>query len=72
MPKKECSRKIVLQAGVQAAMAALLAIHNQEVAALLSDDFDRVEELRTTLKAARDHETSMVDLYREHVTSHGC
>ena len=72
MAKDECARKIVLQTGVQAAMGALLAIHNQEVAALLEDDFDKVEELRTMLQAARDHKASTIELYREHVMSHGC
>jgi len=48
------------------------AIHNEEFAALLSEDFDRIAELRTKLDAARANKRSLIELYREHVTSHGC
>jgi hypothetical protein len=70
--QKECARKIALLREVQSAMGALMAIHNEEVAALLSEDFDAVEDLREKLQAARAHKASLIDLYREHVTSHGC
>jgi len=53
-------------------MGALMAIHNEEVAALLSGDFDRIPELRTKLDAARANKGSLIDLYREQVISHGC
>jgi hypothetical protein len=72
MPKEECARKVALLAEVRAAMGALMAIHNEEVAALLSGDFDRIPELRTKLDAARANKGSLIDLYREHVISHGC
>jgi len=72
MAKEECSRKLALLVEVQAAMGALMAIHNEEVAALLLEDFDSIAELRTKLQSARDHKASLIDLYREHVTSHGC
>ena len=48
------------------------AIHNEEVAALLREDFDGIAQLRTKLQAAREHKASLIELYREHVTSHGC
>ena len=72
MPREECARKVALLQEVQAAMGALMAIHNDEVAALLTEDFDRITELRTKLSAARAHKASLIDLYREHVTAHGC
>lgn len=57
---------------VRAAMAALMTIHNDEVEALLREDFDGIAELRTKLGAARAHKASLIELYREHVISHGC
>jgi hypothetical protein len=42
------------------------------VVALLAEDFERIADLRRTLQAARDHKASLIELYREHVTSHGC
>jgi len=35
-------------------------------------DFDKMTELRTKLSAARAHKASLIELYREHVTGHGC
>jgi len=58
--------------GIQAAMGTLMSIHNDEVAALLREDFDGISELKTKLQAAREHKASLIELYREHVTSHGC
>ena len=72
MPKEECVRKLALLHEVQAAMGALMEIHNDEVAALLRGDFDTIAELRTRLQAARDHKASLIELYREHVISHSC
>ena len=68
----QCFQKISLLADVQAAMGELMAIHNQEVIALLAEDFGRIAELRSTLQAARNHKARLIDLYREHVMSHGC
>lgn len=70
--KENCARKAALLAEVQAAMGALMAILNDEVAALLREDFDTISELRTKLQVARDHKASLIELYREHVTSHRC
>lgn len=63
---------MALLAEIQAAMGSLMAIHNDEVAALFKEDFDTISELKTKLQAARDHKASLIELYREHVTSHGC
>jgi hypothetical protein len=70
--RPECPRKMALQADVQAAMGALMSIHNDEVAALLNEDFDRITELTEKLKSARERKAGLIELYREHVTSHGC
>ena len=59
-------------ADIQTAMGELMAIHNNEVVALLAEDFNKITELRTKLQAARTHKAGLIDLYREHVTSHGC
>ena len=67
-----CARKTALLADVQAAMSSLMSIHNEEVAALLNEDFDRMTELKLKLQAARELKTSLMELYREHVISHGC
>ena len=72
MLREECARKTALLEEVRAAMAALMEIHDDEVAALLSEDFDRITELRAKLESAREHKASLVELYREHVISHGC
>jgi len=53
-------------------MGELMWIHNEEVAALLTEDFDKMSELNTKLAAARAHKASLIELYREHVISHGC
>jgi hypothetical protein len=68
----QCPKKLKLLSEVQDAMGELMAIHNQEVIALLAEDFDRITELRATLQAARNHKARLIDLYREHVISHGC
>jgi hypothetical protein len=72
MPKEECARKMALLEDVRAAMAAHMAIHNDEVEVLLREDFDGIAELRKRLGAARGHKAELIELYREHVTSHGC
>jgi len=72
MAREECARKMALLVEVQAAMGALMAIHNEEVAALLRDDFDGITELKTKLQAAREHKASLIELYCEHVIGHGC
>ena len=72
MRKDECPRKVALLQDIQSAMGGLMAIHNDEVAALLREDFDSIAQLRTKLQAAREHKASLIELYREHVTSHGC
>jgi hypothetical protein len=72
MSKTECVRKVELLKDIQIAMGELMAIHNSEVVALLAEDFERIADLRRTLQAARDHKASLIELYREHVTSHGC
>ena len=72
MPKEECVRKMALLQDIQIAMGELMAIHNQEVVALLAEDFDRITELRMTLQSAWNHKAGLIELYREHVTSHGC
>jgi hypothetical protein len=53
-------------------MGELMSIHNDEVSALLIEDFSRLAELDATLQTARDYKVSLIELYREHVTSHGC
>jgi hypothetical protein len=72
MPKTECISKVAILKDIQAAMGDLMAIHNNEVVALLAEDFDQVAHLKTTLQAARDRKAKLIELYREHVTAHGC
>jgi hypothetical protein len=57
---------------VRTAMNELTAIHDTELAVLLSEDFERLEHVRVRLKAARELKASLIDLYRDHVLSHGC
>ena len=57
---------------VRSAVAALMAIHNDEVAALLRGNFDGIAQLRFKLGTARALKPERIELYREHVTSHGC
>jgi hypothetical protein len=72
MPKEDCVRKMALLEDVRSAMATLMAIHNDEVEALLREDFDGIAELRKKLGAARAQKAELIELYREHVISHGC
>ena len=53
-------------------MGELMDIHNSEVVALLAEDFELLSQLRSTLQRARERKASLIDLYREHVESHGC
>ncbi len=72
MAKADCAQKIALLEEVQKAMGALMAIHNDEMAALLREDFKEIAQLRRKLAAARDRKANAIDLYREHVETHGC
>ena len=62
-----CARKIALLNEVRKAMGEVMAIHNDEVSALLTEDFGRLADLDATLQAARDYKVSLIELYREHV-----
>ena len=53
-------------------MGELMSIHNNEVVALLAEDFDRVAQLKTTLQAVRERTAQLIDEYREHVMAHCC
>ena len=53
-------------------MGELMDIHNSEVIALLAEDFTMLTDLRNKLQAARKRKAGLIDLYREHVESHGC
>ena len=72
MTTVDCAKKIELLEHVQNEMGALMAIHSDEMAALLRKDFKQIIKLRRKLAAARDRKAAAIDLYREHVTSHGC
>jgi len=69
---RECPVKIDLLKDIQTAMGELMSIHNNEVVALLAEDFERVAHLRTTLQVARERKARLIEEYREHVTEHGC
>lgn len=68
----ECLVKVELLKDIQAAMAELMSIHNNEVVALLAEDFDRVAHLKTTLQTVRERKAKLIEDYREHVTGHQC
>jgi hypothetical protein len=72
MPKVECAEKVALLQDVQKAMGVLMEIHNDEVAALLKEDFKELTRLRRKLAAARDHKATTIDKFKEHVISHRC
>jgi hypothetical protein len=67
-----CARKSALIEDIKAAMADLIAIHNREVEALLAGDLDKITDLLQGLQAARNQKDALMELYREHVKSHGC
>ena len=69
---QECPVKVELLKDIQAAMGELMSIHNNEVIALLAEDFERVSELKKTLQAVRDRKAKLIEQYREHVTAHSC
>jgi hypothetical protein len=68
----ECTEKMRLLQEVQKAMGVLMSIHNDEVAALLKEDFNELTRLRRKLAAARDDKASKVDAFRDHVIKHRC
>ena len=72
MPKEDCARKLAILEDVRTAMHELMAIHDTELAVLLAEDFERLDHVRARLKTVRDHKAGLIELYREHVTSHGC
>ncbi len=72
MQKEECARKVALLQDIRTAMGALMAIHNEEVEALLKNDFDLIPDLRAKLQDARERKGTLIELYRDHVISHGC
>ena len=51
-------------------MGELMSIHNNEVVALLAEDFERVAQLKTTLQATRERKARLIEEYREHVMGH--
>lgn len=53
-------------------MGELMAIHNNEVVALLAEDFDRVAQLKKTLQAVRERKARLIEEYRDHVMAHCC
>jgi len=53
-------------------LSARNAIHNNEVVALLAEDFERVEQLKTMLHATRERKAKLMEDYREHVMGHQC
>jgi len=53
-------------------MGELMDIHNREVVALLAEDFELLAQLRATLQRARERKAVLIDLYKEHLESHGC
>jgi hypothetical protein len=65
-------RKAAIMQDVRRAFDQLLVIHETEIDALLHGDFDRLNDLDKRLRAARNRKASLVELYREHVTTHGC
>ena len=68
----ECPIKVGLLKDIQTAMGDLMSIHNNEVIALLAEDFDRVADLKTTLQAVRERKARLIEEYREHVLGHAC
>ena len=68
----ECPVKIDLLKDIQTAMGDLMSIHNNEVVALLAEDFERVAELKKTLQAVRERKARLIEDFREHVTGHQC
>ncbi len=66
----ECPIKVELLKDIQTAMGELMSIHNNEVVALLAEDFERVAELKTTLQVVRDRKAKLIEDFREHVIGH--
>jgi hypothetical protein len=68
----ECPIKVEFLKDNQSAMGELMAIHNNEVVALLAEDFERVAQPKTTLQPVRERKTRLIEEYREHVMGHCC
>jgi hypothetical protein len=63
---------LILLQDVKRAVGELMNLQNSEVVALLAEDFTTLDELRIKLQAARHGKADLIDLYREHIESHGC
>jgi hypothetical protein len=68
----ECPIKVELLKDIQTAMGELMSILNDEVIALLADDFGQVAHLKTTLHSVRERKARLIEEYREHVMTHCC
>jgi hypothetical protein len=69
---EECARKLALLHDIKTAMSELMDIHNREMQALIAEDFTRAEDFSILLQSARSRKAELIELYREHVTNHGC
>jgi hypothetical protein len=70
--RANCSRKAALAEDLRKAIAEVMAIHESEMASIMAGDFDERPAFNLRLEAARRQKDSIVELYKEHVTSHGC
>jgi hypothetical protein len=69
---EECARKVALLRDIRTAMGDLMDIHNQEILALIGEDFTRAEDFTILLESARSRKVELIELYREHIRNHGC
>jgi hypothetical protein len=70
--RESCAQKQVLIDDIRAAISEILQLHNEEFEAVLNGNFDSGPDFQERLRIAREHKVVLLDLYREHVNSHGC
>ena len=72
LTREECAHKQVLIDNIKTAMREILRLHDEKFQAVLSGDFDTGLEIERRLRIAREQKALMIELYRDHLSSHGC
>ena len=67
-----CPQKANLFRDLGSAMAAILALNNHEIEAVIAGEFNKLELIQAELHQARERKSSVLTAYRDHVETHGC
>ena len=72
LAREECAHKQMLIDSIRTAISEILKLHDEEFEAVMKGDFDTGAAIERRLNVAREQKALMIELYRDHVNSHGC